>query len=192
MAITYVNRKGKTYYLHQGVTKKGNPKYYFSQKSEGNLVDSIPEGYEIYENPNAQVFLRRIPPKIITDAEVDIVQRGIDKYSEVKYYQIDVEKNIIVVYLPDQNVDFLSEISESAPGIKGMNLEEIIDTFVSYSPMMRFVLVDTKHRQFEVERSYFMSSTDDWILISDVDELSTLVKEYVPHLGQDSFFELFY
>ena len=35
MAITYTNRKGKTYYLHEGVTKKGKPRYYFSLKDEG-------------------------------------------------------------------------------------------------------------------------------------------------------------
>jgi hypothetical protein len=58
MAIEYVNRKQKTYYLHAGTTKTGKPKYFFSTKAEGVLVDDIPEGYEIYENPNAQVFLQ--------------------------------------------------------------------------------------------------------------------------------------
>ena len=55
--ITYTNAKGKTYYLHQGTTKTGKPKYYFSMESEGHLAASIPVGFEIYENPNAQVFL---------------------------------------------------------------------------------------------------------------------------------------
>src|SRR5215467_16163471 len=65
--ITHTNAKGKTYYLHQGTTKTGKPKYHFSMQSEGILAASIPAGFEIYENPNAQVFLRHIPPKIITD-----------------------------------------------------------------------------------------------------------------------------
>ena len=42
-------------------------------QSEGTLAKSMPAGYEIYENPNAQVFLRRIPPKIITDEERQVV-----------------------------------------------------------------------------------------------------------------------
>ncbi len=29
MGIVHINRKGDSYYLHQGVTKRGNPKYYF-------------------------------------------------------------------------------------------------------------------------------------------------------------------
>ena len=45
-------------------------------KSEGTLVDKVPDGFEIYENPNAQVFLRRIQPKIITDEEVALVEHG--------------------------------------------------------------------------------------------------------------------
>ncbi len=40
MPITHVNAKGKTYYLHQGVTKTGKPKYHFAMKSEGALVQS--------------------------------------------------------------------------------------------------------------------------------------------------------
>ncbi|WP_256868319.1 hypothetical protein [Candidatus Entotheonella palauensis] len=60
MAITHVNAKDKPDYLHQGTTKTGKPTYHFAMKSEGTLADSIPEGFEIYENPNAQVFLRRI------------------------------------------------------------------------------------------------------------------------------------
>src|ERR1700752_3044597 len=72
--ITHTNAKGKTYYLHQGTTKTGKPKYHFSMQSEGTLAKSIPAGFEIYENPNAQVFLRRIPPKIITDEERKVVE----------------------------------------------------------------------------------------------------------------------
>lgn len=61
MAIKYINRREDTYYLHEGKTKTGKPKYFFSMKKDGVLVDPILAGYEIYENPNAQVFLRRIP-----------------------------------------------------------------------------------------------------------------------------------
>ena len=191
MAITYLNRKGKTYYLHQGVTKKDNPKYYFSQKSDGELVDSIPSGFEIYENPNAQVFLRRVRPKIITDTEVEIVRSGMEKYSHVKYYQIDVKKNVIYIYLADQDVDILSELFESSPGTRGKNVADMINEFTTYSPMMRFVLVDPKKRQFVVERYCFLGSIDDWVSIGGVDDLSKVVKQYVKHLGQDSYYELY-
>ena len=103
MSISYVNRKEKTYYLHIGKTKSGKNKYYFSTKTDGTLAETIPEGYEIYENPNAQVFLRTIQPKLITDAERTIVEKGIKTYSKIKGYQIDIKGKNITIYTADQN-----------------------------------------------------------------------------------------
>ena len=81
MPITHTNAKGKTYYLHQGTTKTGKPKYYFSIESNGELAESIPAGFEIYENSNTQLFLRCILPKIITDEERQVVKDGMRKYA---------------------------------------------------------------------------------------------------------------
>src|SRR5215472_15091192 len=108
--ITHINAKGKTYYLHQGTTKTGKPKYHFSMQSEGQLAESIPVGFEIYENPNAQVFLRRIPPKIITNEERQVVEDGMRKYAEVQDYKIDVKGNAIVVYTADQDIETLADV----------------------------------------------------------------------------------
>src|SRR5215217_7846918 len=75
MVIEHVNRRGDTYYLHRGKTKTGKPKFFFSRKREGTLADSVPTGYEVYENPNAQVFLRKALPRVVTDDEVATVER---------------------------------------------------------------------------------------------------------------------
>jgi len=48
MPFKYTSRRPKTYYLHQGQTKSGSPKFYFSQKADGNLVEDIPDGYEVH------------------------------------------------------------------------------------------------------------------------------------------------
>src|SRR5215813_8527184 len=101
--ITHTNAKGKTYYLHQGTTKTGKPKYYFSMESKGTLAKTIPAGFEVYETPNAQVFLRRIPPKIITDEERQVVEEGMRKYAEVQDYKIDVKGNVIEIHMTHQN-----------------------------------------------------------------------------------------
>src|SRR2546428_6388683 len=108
--MTYTNAKGKTYYLHQGTTKTGKPTYYFSMESAGPLAEAIPEGFEIYENPNAQVFLRRIPPKLITDEERQVVEDGMRKYAEVQDYKIDVKGNAIVIYTADQDIKTLADL----------------------------------------------------------------------------------
>src|SRR6266481_6594727 len=95
--ITHTNAKGQTFSLHQGTTKTGKLKYYFAMQSEGALAKAIPAGYEIYENPNAQVFLRRIPPKIITDAERQVVEAGMRTYAKIKDYKIDVRGNALLI-----------------------------------------------------------------------------------------------
>ena len=77
MPVKHINRKRQAYFLHAGKTKTGKPKYFFSKDSEGDLLDTIPDGYEIYENPNAQVFLRKITPQVITDEEVAVVQTAL-------------------------------------------------------------------------------------------------------------------
>ena len=147
MPIQYTNRRSQTYYLHQGTTKTGKPKYYFSMKSEGTLADKIPDGFEIYENPNAQVFLRKIQPKIITDEEVALVEQGMKQYSKLQYYQIDVKKNTIIVFEANQDVKALSGILKFAPRVKEVGVENLLAQLITYSPVLHFVLVDDEKRE---------------------------------------------
>jgi hypothetical protein len=148
MPIQYINRKEQVYYLHQGTTKTGKPKYFFSMKAEGNILEAIPEGYEIYENPNAQVFLRKIQPKIITDEERMIVESGMKKFSRLQDYQIDIKQEIITIYTPNQNVNLLSELFSYSLGNKLKEAETILKRSISYSPMLQFVLIDEPKRIF--------------------------------------------
>lgn len=191
MTVTHTNRRGKIYYLHQGTTKTGNPKYFFALRDEGNLVDAVPPGYEIYENPNAQVFLRKTRPQIITNEEVAIVSAGMEKFCHLERFIIDVKKNAIIIYTPDQDVDLLADTLDFLPDTKSTRVKAVMETVLSYSPMLQFVLTDKKQRLFEAWRYCFLGSIDDWITISNPDELPKLVKTYVKHLGEESFYELY-
>jgi len=190
MTITHINRQGKTYYLHEGKTKTGKPKYFFSLKSAGTLMDILPEGYEIYENPNAQVFLRKIRPQIVTPTEVAIVRDGVQRYAQVKHFIVDVKGKHIVVYLCDQNVDALMSLTSLGLGGNSARLPETLLGAVTYSPMMQFVLEDEKTREFGVDRWCFRGSVDDWIWLDSDRDLKALVKKYGAHLGRESFYEL--
>ena len=110
MPITHTNAKGQTFSLYQGTTKTGKPKYYFAMQSEGTLATAVPAGYEIYENPNAQVFLRRIPPQIITDEEHRVVEEGMRTYAMVKDYKVDVRGNALLIYTAIQEIDALADL----------------------------------------------------------------------------------
>ena len=63
--VVYQNRKNRKYYLHHHLDNKGKTRFHFAaHDSEKTLAESIPSGYEIYEHPDSQVFLRKITVKI--------------------------------------------------------------------------------------------------------------------------------
>lgn len=186
MTVKHINRRGDTYYLHQGKTKTGKPKYFFSIKKDGILAKAIPDGYEIYENPNAQVFLRKIPPKIFTDEEISIVENGV----KLRDFKIDIKNNQIIIFLPDQDIDSLKDIFSDFVRYNDSRVDQLLERTLAYSPMMRFILTDEGSRKFQIERMCFLGSIDDWIFLNSDNNLKRLVKKYCPHLGKDSFFEL--
>lgn len=193
MPITYTNRKQKTYYLHQGKTKTGKPRYHFSMEAKGNFAKTIPEGFEIYENPNAQVFLRKIPPKLITDQELNIVRDGMKSFSLVERYIIDIKKETISIFTPTQDVSSMSEFLESTAkdlGRTHKDIQALLEQTLTFNSNLRFVLVDKQTRLFQTERYCYLGSIDDWIEIGSTDKLKTLVKTYVKHIDQDSYYEL--
>jgi hypothetical protein len=185
MPVTYVNRKRDTYYLHAGKTKTGKPKYWFSTKADGDLVDAIPEGYEVYENPDAQVFLRKIVPQLVTPAEVTVVEEGLKRFAPGQNCLVDVQGEQIVVYHAER-------VSLDLEGF-GFGLTELPTFNRRYTKVMRFTLVDEKDRTFRVQRWCFRGSIDRWIDLWEsggVGKLSDLVNRFCPHIGQESFFEL--
>src|SRR5580698_983072 len=96
--IEHVNRNGTSFFLHEGRTKTGKPKYFFSKKGEGKLASDIPNGFEIYESPNAQVFLRKIQPQLVTPEEVQIVERAARKLASGTNCLVEVKGKSIIVH----------------------------------------------------------------------------------------------
>jgi hypothetical protein len=191
MSIEYINFRNQKFYLHSSVTKKGNPRYYFSLKSPSEPVQTLPKGYEIYENPNGQVFLRKIVSNTITSAEIDIVQQAISKYSKIKNVKIDLKKNHILLYTPDQDINDISFLLETfVPSHKKEKIKDVFNNILTFSAVMRFELDDPDRRLFIPERFSHMGSEGMWIEIGDPGKIEILCKRYIKHLGQDSFYEL--
>ena len=191
MSVDYVNRKGQTYYLHESRTKTGKLRYYFSTKKGGELADEIPEGYEIYEHPNAQVFLRKVRPKVITDDEVATVERVMQRLYGSPYYRLDVRGDALEVYLPDQDVKRFSNLLKVMPGKGASAVEDELSAFLTYSAELRFVLVDEQEREFQTQRYCYFGSIDDWIDLGEPGELASLAERYVKHLKRGTLFELY-
>jgi len=190
MVLTYVNRKGDTYYLHQGLTKKGNPRYVFSKQKDDKVLQAIPGGYEIYENPNGLVFLRRIQPKIFSDKEIAIVENGIRDYADLEFYKVDVKGNAIIIYLPLQDVDAIKEVASLSSLKTPERINNIIHKFITFSPEMQLILADKEKRLFSLKRYCYRGATDHWLTLETSSDLESLAKEYFKHLEKESFFDL--
>jgi len=191
MPIKHINRKGDIYFLHESTTKTGKPKWFFSKKAEGNLAEVVPAGYEIYENHNAQVFLRVIVPMLVTKSDIETVEEGVRKHAKLRFFLVEAKGESIIVFVANQNTDFLEGAVASRFGIT--DREKFASTMqgnLTYMPMMRFSLVEEKTRRFFVERWCFRGSIDDWFPLTGTGDLSKMVKKYAPHLGKESFYEL--
>ena len=189
MTVEHTARTGKTYYLLAGVTKTGKPKYFFSTKQTGNRVDAIPAGFEIYENVDGQVFLRKIPKQIITPAELALVETALQEHGEAWQYRAEVKKEIITVYECGTDIAGLNEMARMFARRPLSDAEKVARA--RYMAVLRFVLADASTREFVAERFCFKGSIDDWIYVGGPATLADQVGKYIQHLGQESFYELF-
>lgn len=190
MAIQHTARTGKVYYLHQVTGKGDKAKYHFSTEPEGALADTVPEGYEIYENIRGQVFLRRKVPQIVSDAEFALVADALKRPAQGHFYRAEVKKNVIVIYEAEDNTEYYRSIG--LPWISEDKLCGGSLRSANFQAVMRFALVDRERRLFSAERYCFRGSVDGWIPIStDAAPLSAHLKKFIKHLGKESFFELY-
>ncbi len=191
MGVEYTNRKGKKYYLNVGKTKTGKPRYYFSMKTREKLAEEIPEGYEIYEHPgNAQVFLRKEIPPLITELEKKLIEKELKELDGSRLYIADVKGEEIVIYESNKNVEDLKEVFGSISHDTS-RFENIIKSKTTYSPIMKFILVDEKKRTVIVNRYCFLGSIDDWINVAGPMHLKEASEAFSQHLGKESFFDVF-
>ena len=195
MAVEYVNRQGQVYYLLQGTTKMGKPQLYFAMKPKGQLADAIPEGYEIYEEPeDAQVFLRKKRPRKITELEQALLEECIRRRAKVSCFIVDADRDSLIVYLADlEEAEAAEDVHELARFLTAERRAQLVEERMlhgHFTKVLRFRLVDVRKRFFSVERWCFRGSIDDWIPLDDGGTLHAVAEKYVPHLGQASFFEL--
>jgi hypothetical protein len=85
----------------------------------------------------------------------------------------------------------LAEAFGSLAGSRETKVADALQRVLTYSPMLQFTLTDKTNRMFEPLRYCYLGSIDDWITIGKEDELSKLVKAYVKHLGEESFYDLY-
>ena len=194
MPMTYINRKGITYYLCRGVTKTGKPRYYFTREPKDEPVEQIPDGFAISESVNGIVSLVKARPMQLLPQEIAAVEAALARHPKKRNYRINVRPDQIEVYQlagPDPD-NLLASLDREGLLFGGAadRIRATLDQHAQFSPIMRFTLIDADRRKFGAERMCFLGSIDDWIDI-DYGPLDRLARKLIPKLGTDAFFELF-
>ncbi len=193
--ITYTNRKDVTYTLCKGVTKTGKPRYFFAREPQGELVEAIPEGYEIRESVNGVVSLAKVRPGYILAEEVAVVAAAIQRHPRGRNYRMDVKPDRIDIYeLVGGGMDEVLAIFDDV--LTPELLTEFRadrERYGQYTAEMRFILTDAEQRLFRAERMCYRSSVDGWRPLRVIGRapIEHLARRLVPTLGTDAFFELY-
>jgi hypothetical protein len=195
MTVTYTNRKGRTYYLCQGVTKTGKTRYYFAREPKGEPVKKVPQGYEISESVNGVVSLAKARPTQILPQERAAVEVAVQEHPRSRNYRVSVKRDRIEVYEqagPDVQ-DLLAALGQRGFGLSGLadQVHATLGQHAQFTPVLRFILADAETRAFCVQRMCYRSSVDGWLDIHTSGPLEQLARRLVPTLGTDRFFELY-
>ena len=188
--ITHRNRHGDLYHLHEGKTKTGKSKYFFSRKRDGTLVAAVPAGFEVYESPKALVLLRRIVPCPVTGDDTRTVSDAVKQNVKARNAIVETKDDAVTVFMPSFDPGESDELAADFPFTDRARLLPVLERSVYFSPMMRFVLLDEKTREYQAERWCSLGKIDDWIQVGSSGPLPKLARQFCRHLGRESFFQL--
>lgn len=195
VSVEYTNRRGDRYFVFEGKTKTGKPKYFCARKTSaaGLPIDTLPSGYEIHESPESmQVSVRKIRPSRISQFERELIIRLAGELSEAPSI-VEVQGDSLVIFASDTRPDNRAEVLTKLFGGTLSDQADISDWIASnmrYSPMLRFTLTDEDKRLYSAERWCFLGSIDKFMPLEFDKPLEHLARKLLKHLGQESFFEL--
>jgi hypothetical protein len=190
-ALAYTNRKGVTYYLHEGRTKSGKPRYFFARSvGDGSLVE-LPSGYEVVESINGvvSVRLRREGEIAIPDDDLALVRAALERHAHLRHHVVLADRDAIVIHQPDVDLAALQNVALSFGRLPGRAETTILADRIRrahFSPVLRFV------RDGSTYVAHRMTYRGDggWSHPLAWGPLDRLVPELVPKVGTEDFFEL--
>ena len=171
-----------------GITHTGKPCYYVSgRENVGALqITTMPEGDEIYERPeNGQVFLRKVIPRLIKQAEQQCIATSLAVLKEPFRYRMDCQKQYITFFESTAG-DTAREMEEVGRHWRPDYMENIVRVS-RFLPVLRFKLVDKKKRQYHAQCFCFLGGIDNGISLKGLGDLKALASQYIPVLGADAF-----
>ena len=191
-ALTYTNRMGVRYYLHESQTKTGKPRYFFAKTIRDGALARIPKGFEVSESINGIVSVKRQSRSQLTmpPEDVMVVEQELARHDRLRWYKVRAVARAIVIYEPYPTPEELHESFEGhallrTPASTRRYVEDWMKK-ATYSPVMKF------ERDGEGYAAYRMTyrGHGGWSWPLDTGTLQTLTETLVPALGTERFFEL--
>lgn len=188
MALEFTNKQGDIYYIKSKLTKKGNTTYYATKKRGKDCLDSMPEGYEIFEVPDTStMYIRRKKESAFDAKEVGLVEAVLKKNEAIADFQLDIVGNLMKIYVAEtDNFERLKSImKDTFASSKSMDM---VKKLMRYEEKMR--IIKDKEGEYGFQRYCYRGSIDDWIWIDGGDDLEHLAETNIQHLGKESYYEL--
>ncbi len=175
-------------------TKTGKVRYVFRRNIEeqGDPLLEIPNGHEIAESVNGIVSLRKAIESPIRTEELETVRSVLKKHEHLARYRVEDVKSDIVVFEPIGG--FTPESSEMFQITnRPLHASSIarLEQRVQFSPVLHFILIDEKKREFYTERMTYRGEGGMMPLKDGHGTIREVAERFCSKLGRDSFFELF-
>jgi hypothetical protein len=185
--LSHTNRMGDTYYLHEGTTKTGKPRFYFAKALRAGALATMPDEFEVVESINGVVSVRRKrggAPTVPGD-DVDLVRAAVAEHAHLRDHRVESVGGAIVVFEPHPSRAQLRRMN--------LGLGLVSEPFVSkrmkqarFDPILKF---EREGDEYAVYRMTFRGE-GGWSYPLDAGKLRLLAKKYVRHVGTDELFEL--
>lgn len=152
MPLEHVNRRGDRYFVLQGKTKTGKPKYYASKKNSGTPVEELPPGLEIFEHAeSALVSIRKRKPSRILPQQRELICHRIRDLTDLQFFRVDIDGDDLIVYIPDRDPNLVTAAFARIFGESESSLSHIRDWTsgnVRYVAELKFTLTDPTRELF--------------------------------------------
>jgi len=187
--VTHTNRLGDAYYLHEGKTKTGKPRYFFAKRVGDGALAEMPPGFEVSESINGVVSVRRSTAGavVVPQSDVKLVEAAVDRCAHLQGYVVRVAGSAIVVFEPHPRPDELRDFAQRL-GIAHRAPSFIDDRMkrAQYAPVLKF---ERDGEVYVVHRMTYRGEGGwSWPLMNG--KLADLAKRVFSKIGTEAFFEL--
>jgi len=177
MTVSYRNRKGEVYFLSRIPTKRGRFRYHFAKQEKPNPVLKIPAGYEIYEHPNGQVFLRKKEAESFTREQIIKIRGICDRFLDPSNYILNIQNQKLEIYI----AQLATQQQEGTLTIEIQPDQAEIDSFVSkdvFDPVFRLSQTRSKNRtHYTIEKYYEDELPKHWLVVDNSANLASLLRK---------------